>query len=51
MDLVNSAFLRAFRAFGGTILLLYQGTDRELEETLSILESISESLTGEIEIS
>lgn len=49
LDLVNRAFLRAFRASGSVILILYQGTDFELELTLPDLESISESLVCQAE--
>lgn len=44
LELVNSAFLRAFRLGERSALVLYQGTDHELEETLEILEGISSSL-------
>jgi hypothetical protein len=44
LDLVNSAFLRACRTERFTALVLYQGTDRDLEESLEVLEAISESL-------
>jgi hypothetical protein len=45
LDLLNSAFLRAFRTARFTALVLYQGTDHELEdETQPLLEAISNSL-------
>lgn len=44
LELINSAFLRAFRADAGTAFVLYQGTDHELEETGPILQAISASL-------
>jgi hypothetical protein len=43
-ELINSAFLRAWRAGPTTILVLYQGMDEELEHTRPILEAISASL-------
>lgn len=43
-ELMNSAFLRAFRSGSFSVLILYQGNDQELEETKSILEEISASL-------
>ena len=33
LEMMNSAFLRAFKTDGFTVLILYQGTDRELEIT------------------
>ncbi len=42
-ELINSAFLRALEAGPWTVLILYQGTDHELEETHSVLEAISAS--------
>jgi hypothetical protein len=45
LELINSAFLRAFRTGQFTALVLYQGTDQELDETRDILEAISRSLT------
>ena len=44
LELINSAFLRAFRAGSLSVLVLYQGTDYELEDTQQILEAISASL-------
>lgn len=43
-ELINSAFLRAFRTGRFSALVLYQGTDHELEQTRETLESISASL-------
>lgn len=43
-DLINCATLRAFQTTDQTILVLYQGTDHELENTRESLESISRSL-------
>ena len=44
LDLINSAFVRAFQTSLFSALILYQGTDCELEESKEILESISASL-------
>lgn len=44
MELVSSAFLRAFRGPFATGLVLYQGEDRELEETGELLDGITQSL-------
>lgn len=49
LDLVNSAALRAFRTGRYTVLVLYQGNDRELEHTRELLEGISRSLYCELE--
>lgn len=43
-ELLNSAYLRAFRAGRFTALILYQGTDHELQETRETMEEISRSL-------
>jgi len=43
-ELINSAFLRSFRTERFTVLVLFQGTDCELEHTREVLEAISESL-------
>lgn len=43
-ELVNSAFVRCFQAEGCTGVVLYQGTDVELEQTQPQLEAISQSL-------
>jgi hypothetical protein len=47
LELINSAFLRAFRTNHFTALILYQGTDYELEMTRDRLENISLSLQCE----
>ena len=44
-ELIGSAFLRAAVAPGFTLLVLYQGADFELDETHSVLERVSKSLT------
>ena len=43
-DLLNSATLRAFQTSNQTVLVMFQGTDHELETTRPQLESISASL-------
>ncbi len=43
-ELINSAYLRLFKTDLFTVFILYQGTDQELETTLSDLEDISNSL-------
>jgi hypothetical protein len=43
-DLLNSATLRAFQTSNQTVLVIFQGTDHELETTRTQLESISASL-------
>jgi len=45
LELINGVRLRAFRTGAFTALLIYQGTDFELKETLPLLEGISKSLT------
>ena len=47
LELINSAFLRAFRTNHFTALILFQGTDYELEMTRDRLENISLSLQCE----
>jgi len=47
LELLNSAFLRAFRTGRFTALVLYQGTDHELAATRDVLESILRSLDVE----
>lgn len=42
-ELINSAFLRAVEIGSKTALILYQGTDHELEDTRPLLEEISAS--------
>ena len=44
LELMNSAFLRAFQADRFTALVLFQGTDAELEETRETLDAITDSL-------
>ena len=44
LELVNSAFVRCFQADGYTGLVLYQGTDLELETTRPEMEAITKSL-------
>ena len=44
-ELIGSAFIRAAVIPGGTLLVLYQGADFELEETQPLLERVSKSLT------
>ncbi len=44
LELVNSAYLRAFETSQFTALMLYQGTDAELQKTKETLEEISASL-------
>ncbi|MCX7422830.1 MAG: hypothetical protein NT013_25280 [Planctomycetia bacterium] len=46
-ELIGSAFIRAAVIPGGTLLVFYQGADIELEETQSLMERISKSLTWE----
>jgi hypothetical protein len=43
-ELVNSAFLRAFPCGSRTVLVIYQGTDHELEAVKGQLERITASL-------
>jgi hypothetical protein len=43
-ELVNSAFLRAFPRGSRTVLVIYQGTDHELETVKPQLEQITASL-------
>jgi hypothetical protein len=47
IELINSAFLRVFQTSHFTALILYQGTDQELEMTREQLENISLSLRCE----
>lgn len=44
LELINAASARAFRTDRFSVLILYQGTDRELDYTREDLESITESL-------
>ena len=45
LELINTATLRAFETPGFTAVVLYQGNDGELQETRSVLEAISGSLS------
>ena len=45
LELINSAFLRAFQTERFTALVLYQATDIELQNTNTVLNRISQSLT------
>ena len=47
LDLVNSASMMAFRTNRRTMLVVSQGTDRELELTRSVMESMTQSLSCE----
>lgn len=44
LELINSAFLRAFRTAGYSVLVLSQGTDQELEYSREALDAITDSL-------
>ena len=44
LELVNTATLRALESDDFTALVLYQGTDHELEATRALLEGITSSL-------
>jgi len=44
MDLINSAFLRAFETDRFTALVLFQATDNELDKTLPLLERLCRSM-------
>lgn len=44
VDMVNSAKVKAFRTNSRTLLVVYQGPDREMEQTRSLLENITASL-------
>lgn len=46
-ELISSAFLRAVEMGSRTALILYQGTDDELESTRPLLEAISASFQWE----
>lgn len=48
-DLVNSATVRAFQTREQTVMVLYQGTDHELEITRNQLQAITESLLIDVE--
>src|SRR5262245_54395681 len=44
LELLNVARVRAFRTPDFTVMVLYQGTDREFEESGPVLEKITKSL-------
>lgn len=44
LELLNSAYVRAFRTDRFSVLVLYQGTGRELDETGPIFEKMTRSL-------
>lgn len=44
LELINSAFLRAFRTARYSILILSQGTDHELDYSREALDAITDSL-------
>lgn len=44
LELLNSAWVRAFRAPEFSALVLYQATDAELHEILPVMEGITQSL-------
>lgn len=54
LELINSASLRAFRTGRFSVLILAQGTDRELEYSRPILEAVTDSfecdLDGDISV-
>ena len=47
LDVVNSASVMAFRTNRRTVLAVFQGTDRELKLTRTVMESMTESLLCE----
>ena len=47
LELLNSAWVRAFEARDFTVLVLYQATDHELDEIAPIFHGITESLACE----
>ena len=49
-DLVNSAIISAFQTSDLTVMVLYQGTDHELQTTREQLESITRSLRCEDDV-
>lgn len=49
LELINAACLRAFQTDRFSVLILYQGTDRELDYTRENLESITESLECDLD--
>ena len=48
VDLINSAFLRAFETDRFTALVLFQATDNELDKTLPLLERLCRSMVYNI---
>ena len=44
LELLNTVKLRAIETAERTILVLYQGTDHELEATMSLMDRMTESL-------
>jgi hypothetical protein len=49
LDLVSTASLLVFQTLNHTVLVTFQGEDRELESTRPILESITQSLLCDID--
>ena len=49
LDLVSSASLVVFQSVKHTVLILFQGEDRELETTRPILESMTQSLLCDLD--
>ena len=49
LDLVSSASLVVFQTMNHTVLVVFQGEDRELETTRPLLESITRSLLCDLE--
>ena len=49
MELINSAFVRAFRTGRFSVLILYQGTDHELEYSKKELIEITDSLECDLD--
>ena len=49
LELINSAFLRAFRTGRYSVLILAQGTDHELEYAREELDAITDSLECDLE--
>lgn len=49
LELINTACLRAFQTDRFSVLILHQGTDRELDYTRKDLEAITESLECDLD--
>jgi hypothetical protein len=49
LELINEACFKAFQTDRFSVLVLYQGHDRELNQTRSVLESITESLECDLD--